>query len=74
METWGQTFFVVLVPVAVVILGGLIHTVYRLGRLNEKVDAMERTLTAIQNRLWPPSPARRRPPAVRGGDGPLDPD
>ena len=35
---WAQ----VLVPAAFLILGGMVHTVYRLGRLTERVDNLTR--------------------------------
>ena len=35
---WGPILFGTMVPLVVVILGGIIHVVFRLGRLTEKVE------------------------------------
>jgi hypothetical protein len=43
---WAQ----VLVPLFALLLGGMVHTVYRLGRLTERVDY----LTRIVEHHWKP--------------------
>jgi hypothetical protein len=39
---WGPVIFATLVPVAVLIIGGLIHLSFRQGRLEQKVDELMR--------------------------------
>ena len=48
MTDWSTTLFAVLVPLGTFMLGGLLHVVYRLGRLNQKLD----TLKDVVDDLW----------------------
>ena len=48
MTGWSTTLFAVLVPLGTFMLGGLLQVVYRLGRLNQKLD----TLKDVVDDLW----------------------
>ncbi len=45
---WSQILFEVLVPVGVLLIGGLMHVVYRLGLLSKEVE----NIRADLNRMW----------------------
>ena len=46
-QDWGPVLFATLVPVAVLILGGLLHVVYRTGRLTTEVEHLRSDIQAM---------------------------
>jgi hypothetical protein len=46
---WGQTVFDVLVPLGVFIIGGMLHMVYRLGKLNEEMKRLRIDLDRLRD-------------------------
>lgn len=51
MVDWGEVVAVA-VP-TVTILGGLIHVVFRLGRLTEKVEGLTDEVDDLKTHVWP---------------------
>lgn len=44
---WGPVLFATLVPVIVLVLGGLIHVVWRMGRSEQRMATIEREVCRI---------------------------
>lgn len=44
---WGLVLFATLVPMAMGIIAGLIHVVFRLGKLTQKVESLDRRVPEI---------------------------
>lgn len=51
VEDWGPVLFATLVPVTVLLLGGLVHVVYRLGRADQRLAALEHSLRDLSDQL-----------------------
>jgi hypothetical protein len=49
-STWGPVLFGTLVPLAALILGGLVHVVFRLGKLTQKVESMQDSVDHLETR------------------------
>jgi hypothetical protein len=48
---WGPVIFATLVPIGVLLLGGMVRTAFRQGRIEERVKAVERDVTDIHEDL-----------------------
>ena len=45
---WGMVIFATLVPLGVIIIGGLLHVVYRTGKLTQQVEQLRSDVS----KLW----------------------
>ena len=57
---WGPILFATLVPLGFGIIGGLIHVVFRLGKLTQDVQTLKDGQQFLMQRLFPMSSRKFR--------------
>jgi len=55
---WGMVIFATLVPLGVIIIGGLLHVVYRTGKLTQQVEQLRHDVAQLWS--FPHSQTRKQ--------------